>query len=440
MSCNRAENVIYLSFNANSVTGVVQTVAQTFISLMVSPMKLIAPIAVSLLALLAGSATAAEKIVVAGRDGVYADALKLVISLYNEAHPDAPVEQLSLPIDGLLQQATLAAREGVNAYDVIMLDDTWAPQFMSNGWLADLDALGGGLDEDFAKGMRDVSRWPVGTGTAYAVPFIGNVELFAYRSDLMDRPETWDDVLAAAERLNTDGMSGLVFRGKVANPIVSGFVPLLWAYGGDIIDAEGKPVLDSEAAVTALETFIKLADYAPTGVEAYDAAEVRTALQDGTTAMAIELWPSWAPDLDDASKSQVAGKIELIPTPGQVNPPAAMLGSWLLGIPANAPHPEDARAFIDFMTSPEVQKELALQTGTPPTRESVYTDADVVAKYRWYPGQFEALQNARPRPRITQWAEVETILGDFLQLALIGDMDATTALKEANARIADALK
>ena len=273
------------------------------------------------------------------------------------------------------------------------------------------------------------------------LPFVGNVELFAYRSDLMERPNSWDDVIASAEALNgKDGHSGLVFRGKKANPIVSGFIPLLWAYGGDMIDAEGNAVLDSEASLNALNTFIKLADYAPTGVEAYDAAEVRDALMKGTTGMAIELWPSWAPDLDDPAKSSVVDKIEIMAAPGQVNTSAAMLGSWLVAVPANSAHQEAARDFIDFLTSAEVQKQLALETGTPPTRGSVYTDPDVVAKYRWYPAQFEALQNARPRPRITQWAQVESILGDFLQLALIGEMEPAEALKQANARIAEALK
>lgn len=402
-------------------------------------MKRTGLIAVSMLALTCASAQAAD-LVIAGRDGVYADALAKVVKLYNEQHPDVEIEQLILPYDGLLQQTTLAAREGVAAYDVIMMDDTWAPQYMSNGWLADLDELGGGLDDDFARAMRDISRYPVGTGTTYAVPFVGNVELFAYRTDLMDRPETWDDVLAAAAEINEqDGMSGLVFRGVKANPIVTGFLPILWAYGGDVVDEENNAVFDSEASVAALETFLKLAEYAPTGVEAYNANEVRDALMQGTTGMAIELWPSWAPDLDDPDLSAVPEKIGIIAAPGQIEGPSAMLGTWLMAVPATANHSELGREFIDFMTSADVQKILALETGTPPTRGSVYNDPDIVAKYRWYPDQFEALSNGRARPRITQWAEVETILGDFLQLALIGDMEPADAVREANSRIAAAL-
>ena len=117
-----------------------------------------------------------------------------------------------------------------------------------------------------------------------------------------------------------------------------------------------------------------------------------------------------------------------------------MLGSWLLGVPADAKNPKRGRDFIDFLTSAELQKKLALELGTPPTRASVYKDVDVVAKYRWYPAQVDALQKAQPRPRITQWSQVEAILGDYLQLALIGDLDPKKALMEANQKISRALK
>ena len=95
--------------------------------------------------------------------------------------------------------------------------------------------------------------------------------------------------------------------------------------------------------------------------------------------------------------------------------------------------------FLAFATAPEQQRALALEIGLPPTRAAVYADADVVAAYRWYPAQLDALQNAQPRPRITGWSEVEAILGDYLQLALIGELTAADAVAEAHSRIAGAL-
>lgn len=388
-------------------------------------------------------AQAAEKLVIAGRDGGYAKALSKMVELYKAKHPGLEVERLELPYGGLLEKVTISMREKAAAYDVIMLDDTWAVEFMSRGWLADLDKLGGGIDSDFVATAASVSRYPVGEGPHFAVPFVGNVELFAYRSDLLEKhaegvPKNWADVLAAAKSVaeKESGVSGVVFRGKKANPIVTGFLPILWAHGGRVIGEDGTAALDSSAALDALNLFLELKTYAPKGVETYDSSEVRDALMQGTTAISIEFWPSWAPSLDDPEKSKVPGKIELMAPPGQVEGPSPMLGSWLLAVPADAPNSDLGRDFIDFVTSAENQRLLALEMGTPPTRASVYQDTDVVAKYRWYPAQFAALQNARPRPRITQWSKVETTLGDYLQLALVGEMSPKAALEEANDRIA----
>jgi multiple sugar transport system substrate-binding protein len=234
-------------------------------------------------------------------------------------------------------------------------------------------------------------------------------------------------------------VSGVVFRGIKANPIVTGFLPILWAHGAKVIGEDGSAALNSPEALAALNLFLELKQYAPKGVETYNSSEVRDALMQGTAAMSIELWPSWAPSLDDPEKSRVPGKIEVIAAPGQIVGSSPMLGSWLLAVPADAPNPERGRAFIDFITSAEFQKQLALDIGQPPTRASVYKDADVITKYRWYPNQLAALESATARPRITQWSQVETILGDYLQLALIGDLPPEVALEEANAQIAKAL-
>ena len=388
----------------------------------------------------------ADKLVIAGRDGGYAKALEIAVNAYREQNPSVEVERLELTGGGLLDKVTIAMREGSSAYDVIMLDDPWAPDFMAKGWLADLDQLGGGVDEDFVKPARDVSRYPVGSGPHYAVPFVGNVELFAYNKAMFDkhglsRPGSWTDVLAAAKTISEaeDGVAGAVFRGKKANPIVTGFLPILWAHGARIVNAEGEAGLDSQAALDALNLYLELATYAPKGVETYNSSEVRDAIQTGATAIAIEVWPSWVPSMDDPAASKVVGQIEIMAAPGQVEGPKPMLGTWLVAVPASSERPDTARDFIDFLTSPAMQKRLALEVGTPPTRASVYADQEVISAYRWYPAQVAALQEAQPRPRTAAWSKIEAIMGDYLQLALIGEMSPGDALAEANERVARAL-
>lgn len=399
------------------------------------------------LALPSALAQPSGNLVIAGRDGVFGDALGLATTWFAEQNPGVTIELLRLPYAGLYENLVISLRERSGAFDVVMLDDTWAPEFMAAGWLRDLEAAGMTINPGFVRSALDASRYPFAEGPLYAVPHVGNVLLFAYRTDLFEqyglaRPGSWTDVLAAARTISerAEGVHGVVFRGIRGNPIVTGFLPLLWAHGAEIIDADGRVAFDSPASVAAVETFLALKAFAPVGVEVYNASEVRDALQRGVAAMAIEIWPSWIPALDDPAVSEVVGLVEIMPAPGQVAGPSPMLGSWLLGVAADARNPQAAQAFLEFVTSDEIQRRLALEVGLPPVAEGPYTDAAVVERFRWYPAQLEALQNARARPRIPEWSQVESILGDYLQFVLIGQMTPQQAVTEAHRRIESALR
>jgi multiple sugar transport system substrate-binding protein len=389
-------------------------------------------------------AAAQERLVIAGRDAAFGPALARIVEAYQAANPGVRIERLELPGGALYERIALNARERTRALDVVMLDDIWAPEFMANGWLADLDALGG-VPGAFVRSADAVSRRG-GTGPRLAAPFVGNVAMFAYRTDLfarhgLARPARWSDVLAAAETIRNrePGVTPIAFRGMRGNPIVTGFLPILGAFGGEVVDAQGRAALDDEAALAALNFFLSLRPFAPRGVETWNATEVREAMEQGRIAIAIEYWPGWAGTLDDAARSRVVGQVALIPAPGQVRGPAPMLGAWMLGVAADSPNAARALDFIRFATSPAQQKRMAAETGNPPALAPLFADPDLVRAYRWYPAQAEALELAQPRPRIAQWSRVEAILGEHLQLALIGQMQPREALAEANRQIARAL-
>ncbi|MBC7093741.1 ABC transporter substrate-binding protein [Candidatus Bipolaricaulota bacterium] len=387
------------------------------------------------------------KLIIAGRDGVYGAAMQLAVDLYKAEHPDVDIELLKLPYSGLYEKLVIDFREAIGAYDVVLLDDVWATEFMSLGWLANLEALGFTAEADFVGKALAVGRYPYAQGALYAVPHVGNVELFAYRKDLFDKyglpePKSWLEVLGAAALIERyePGIKGIVFRGKKGNPIVTGFLPIFWSFGAEILDVDGRPTLNSPQAVAALKFFLAMKAFAPTGVEIYDSSELRDALQGGTVAIATEVWPAWVPALDDPAKSKVVGQVEIIPHPGLVAESSPVIGIWLLAIPTASKNKATALDFLRFVSSPAVQKKLALEVGLPPTRVSVYQDPEVVAKYRWYPAQLAALDASRPRPRVPEWAQIEGVLGDYLQLALVGSMPPEEALAAAQARVEEILR
>jgi multiple sugar transport system substrate-binding protein len=392
-------------------------------------------------------ALAQTRLVIAGRDGGYGVVLERAIELYRAQNPDVEIELLKLPYAGLYEKLVIDLAEGIGAYDIVMLDDTWATEFMSQGWLADLEALGYTPDPDFVDNALAVGRYPYPDGTLYGLPHVGNVELFAYRRDLFEKyglphpPKSWLEVLGAAALIDRyePEVSGVVFRGRKGNPIVTGFLPIFWGFGARIVE-DGQAAVASPEGIAALKLFLALKDYAPEGVEVYNSSEVKDALLGGDVAIAIEVWPGWVPALDDPERSQVVGLVEIIPAPGLVETSSPMIGIWLLGVSAASRNQAAALDFVRFITSPEIQRQLTLELGHPPTRHSVYSDPEVVAKYRWFPAQLAAMDSAVPRPRVPVWSEIEGVLGDYLQLALVGEMSPEEALQAAQARIQEILE
>ncbi|HLW76277.1 MAG TPA: extracellular solute-binding protein, partial [Bryobacteraceae bacterium] len=248
-------------------------------------------------------------------------------------------------------------------------------------------------------------------------------------------PARWADVLAAAQQIGSaEKMFGYVMRAAPGNAAVADFMPLMWAVGGDLLDASGKPVCDSEATVNALRMMLQLGKYSPPGYAAFNADEVSAHLLQSTAVMSIN-WPAWIAAMDDPAKSKVAGKIEFAPMPGQILPGVGELGAWLIAVPSASKHSADAFDFLFWATAADQLKQAALR-GNPPTRRSVFQSPDLVAKFRAFPVQLAALESARPRPRTTRWNEIENSFGIYLSKANAGEMDAAAAMKQAAREIA----
>ena len=406
------------------------------------------------LAVSAGSAFAQKqvKLVIAGRDGDYGNAMQAAVDAYTAKNPNVTFEVLKLSGDDVYQKSVIDLRTGTGTYDLVLIDDPKAMQFQKAGWLEDLDALykkaGRTVDSDFISTTIDLCRFPNGPkGKLYALPFVGNVSLFAYRADLFAKyglaaPKTWNDVLAAAKKISEaePAVSGVSFRGVKGNPILTAFLPVFWSFGADFFDASGKPAVNSPEAVRALKFFLELAKYAPKSVPMNNTAQVRDGLLAGTVGIAPEVWPAWLGKLDDPNESKVAGKVTVTKHPADVKKSSPMNGIWHISIPAASRNKQAAFDFLEFLTSKEIQKLMVLKAGLPPSRSSVYADAEILAKHPWYPGIKDALENAVARPRTLFWAEIENTMGGLVQEALIGQKTAEQALDEANAKIAQIIK
>ena len=387
-----------------------------------------------------------KQLTVAAMAGPEGEALKQAALDY-EAQTGVHLSITEFPYANLFDKEMIDLNARTGAYDLIMLDDPWFPIFASKQFLTELTPLlqkrgQNGPDSDFVETSLALCRHPYQTGSLYALPYVGNSQLFFYRKDLFEKhslnpPATWDDVLAAAktiqEKETGSGMYGYVMRAAQGNAAVADFMPIFWAYGGEMFDASGKPTVNTPEGIAALEFMVQMGKYSPPGYPSFNAEEVGAHLLQGTAAMAIN-WPVWITKFDDPSKSKVIGKIEFTTLPSGRKPGQAEIGNWLIAIPRASQNTEAAMDFLVWATTAEQMKRSALR-GNPPTRKSLFRDPELVAKFPAYPAQMRSLETSRPRPRTPQWNEIENVFGIFLSKANSGELSPAEAMNQANAEI-----
>ena len=212
--------------------------------------------------------------------GVEGDALKQAARDY-EAQTGIHIEIAAFPYTNLFEKELIDLKARTGAYDLIMLDDPWFPRFANEQLLTELTPLlqkrgQSGPDSDFVDTSVALCRHPYQSGPLYALPYVGNSQLFFYRKDLFEKyslkaPETWNDVLAAAKTIhekettgaNGGRIHGYVMRAAQGNAAVADFMPIFWAFGGEMFGPDGKPAVNSPEGIAALEFMIELGKYSP---------------------------------------------------------------------------------------------------------------------------------------------------------------------------------
>lgn len=399
-----------------------------------------------------GAGTGSKQLSLAVNSGVEGDALKEAARDY-EALNGVRVNIAEFPYDNLFEKELIDLTAATGAYDLIMLDDPWFPRFAGDQLLTDLTPLfqsrgQAGPDADFIGSSIALCKHPYETGATFALPYVGNSQLFFYRKDLFDKynlkePATWEDVLTAAKTIDEHERTGAPSGGRIygyvmraarGNSAVTDFMPIFWSFGAEMFDPSGKPAVNSTEGIDALRFMLELGKYTPNGYASFNASEVSAHLLQGTAAMSIN-WPAWISAFSDPEKSRVAGKMNFAVMPGAKAEGRAEIGNWLIAIPRASQNAQAAFDFLLWATAADQMKKSAL-AGNPPTRRSVFTDSELLAKFPAYPAQLRSLERSRPRPRTPQWNEIENVFGIFISRANSGELTAEEAMNQANSEIA----
>ncbi|HIC65543.1 MAG TPA: extracellular solute-binding protein [Paracoccus sp.] len=269
-------------------------------------------------------------------------------------------------------------------------------------------------------------------GKIMAIAMMVNTQHLQYRADILKDlgiavPTTWDEVLAAAEKIKEAGVVDYPLGATMKSgwDLGEDFINMFYGYGGQLVDENNMPTVDNEAGINALETMKAITAYLDPEYLVSDSTYVQQQFQQGKIAMA-NFWASRAGAADVEGESQVVGLVETAAAPRAVpdGPPATTI--WWDGL-VIARNISDAQAEAAFKLivaglSPEMVKAnngaaIWLIPGYEPTR---------LAK-----GAIDTL-NAQPPaaayPSTTAMGLMHTALGNNVSDFLTGARDARATL------------
>ncbi|MFP3385701.1 ABC transporter substrate-binding protein [Tritonibacter sp. SIMBA_163] len=277
-------------------------------------------------------------------------------------------------------------------------------------------------------------------GEIMAIAMMVNAQHLMYRQDILtdlgiEEPKTYADVLAAAEKIKAAGVVDYPLGGtfKTGWNLAQEFVNMYLGEGGNFVDADNNPTINTPEGIKALETLKAMTAYMDPEYLVSDSTYVQQQFQQGKIAMA-NLWASRAAAMEDAAESQVVGKVKMASAPMGAAAPATSL--WWDGVvlAANMSDEQAEAAFkvvMEGMDTEMVQANNDAAVWLVPGYEAGPLAAGAAAS---------AANGARPYPASTALGILHSALGNGLSAYLTGAKDAETTLADIEANYITAAK
>jgi multiple sugar transport system substrate-binding protein len=339
------------------------------------------------------------------------------LDAWNASHPNEKVELKELPedADAQRQQMVQNAQAKSDAYSVLVMDVVWTSEFAANQWITQ-------IPEDKVPDLGKLLPATVETAKyrdkLYAVPMTSDGGLLYYRSDLLKQagvtepPKTWDEMNAACKKVQAlpAGKTIGCYAGQFEKyeGLTVNFSEAVNSAGGDIVDKDGKPNVNTPEAKAGLEQLVNdfKSGVIPKAAITYKEEESRRAFQDGKLLF-LRNWPyvyALANKTDGSSK--IAGKFAVAPLPGKTGPGVSSLGGHDYAISSFAKNKATAIDFINFMASEARQKANVEKTSQAPTWASLYDDPALQKQFPYLTPLKASIEGAKPRPKVVKYGDV----------------------------------
>jgi len=348
-----------------------------------------------------------------------------LIGEWNRAHPGQRVTLIQLPDDADDQLAQLVTnlQAKSDVYDVMSLDVIWTAEFASNGWVVPLSErllpLG-----DLLRPAVDTAMYQ---GRLWAAPFTSNAELLYYRTDILKAagagpPQTWAQLAALARQAPRFGLWGYAGQFLAYEGLTVNFAEAVQSAGGSILSADGTRVtLDSPQARQGLSFLVSgfREGWIPSAALGYDEQASQDAFEQGKLLF-LNNWPYvYGLASTPGPGNEIAGKFGAEALPGPDGPGSSSLGGANLAISAFSRHQRTALAFIRFLTSLPVERQILIKASMPPVWTRLYTEPSLVRRFPYLPVLENAILSARPRPEIPEYNQLSLAISSSVHQALM---------------------
>lgn len=355
---------------------------------------------------------------------------------FEAENPGVTIEEQFIPYEeGPTVYNTMI--QGGNTPDLAYLFMGMIPEYVERKALAALDEyMKPDERANWVPAALDAAEYK---GKVYGVPLIAANRTLYVRTDLMkaagysNPPKTWDQVRDLARKMNKPpGVYGFCVGFGRPKHIMQEQISMMWGYGADFFDKEGKLAVNSPAAIKYVtdltDMFLKDKVMAQSTVT-MNAYECYAAMAAGKVGMMFSL--------PGQTKMCADNKLECLPIPNP-EPNSGGKKSMLLitdvfGMFSNSKNKEVAYKFIQFVQRPENRQLMDVEFGGVPVTLKVGADPYYQsAPLKDYIAQTSTL---RLTPKHPEWTKIQDGWGEAVQKVVTGDMTPEKSLNALYERL-----
>ena len=281
-----------------------------------------------------------------------------------------------------------------------------------------------------------------------AFPSLLNFQLFFYNQAMLEEagftsaPKTLEELLEQMTALKEQGIAQYPWTDawRQSEGLLCDYVWLSAAFGGRLFEQDGTPIFDTGAGLKALEFMRLLIDKQLANPDILQNDEL--AAKDQFLSREAAFTSNWVfmqgfiERADSAMHTE--GKVALLPVAeGNAKRTVSVSAFQGIGITANAENKDLAWKWIEFFTSPLVQRAYLYEM---PIWTSVQNSDDAKLFLSGQEIKQTQLKSVEHRPMLENYPQISTILQRHLYAALEGSVLPSDALQQAKAEIQPLLK